>query len=436
MHCQPWRTYGLDCTINFPEIDAVTKKNKNEDKLIKRTGREIILVMKDIRERVLREPLISRVFGMGMKVYLVGGYLRDILRGARSKDIDFAVEGNPESILEEFALEIGGNVVKFDKAPLVRVVAGDYTLDFTELKGTIEENLSQRDFTVNAIAWSEKEGIIDPFNGFADIRGKRIRAISEDNFLDDPLRLIRAYRFSGEFGWEIEAGTRKTIRRLKDLIRQPATERITLEIFKLLNSINSKSYLNALKMAERDGILEEIIICKNKQLELNIKALSRFNIFLNKIPQEGKLSFNRPFSQGLSYLGLLRAELLLYGSFLERNRLSISRVILKRLRVTSVILKEMGEDKKMDDRRVFDLFTKAGEAVRDFAFLTMRQGLLRKAERFMVATPVMTTERIMEITRLGPGPELGNVLGELKKLRFLGEIKNETHAVVWLSGRF
>jgi len=392
--------------------------------------------MQDLREMVLREPLISRVLGGGIRVYLVGGYLRDILRGARSKDIDFVVKGDPESILKKIAPDIGGSVVRFNKAPLVRVVVGDYTLDFTELKGTIEEDLSQRDFTVNAIAWSEEGGIIDPFNGFLDIKGKRIRAIAADNFLADPLRLVRAYRFSGELGWEIEAGTRKTIRKLKDLIRRPATERITLEIFRLLNSVNSSSCLKALKMAECDGILEEIIIFSNNTLKNNLKALSRFNAFLNKVPQEYKNILNEPFSQGLSYGGLLRAELLLFGSSLEMNSLSISRSILKRLRITSGLLKELEKDKKMDNRRTLDLFTKAGEAVRDFAFQTMRQGLLKKAERFMVAKPVLTAERIMEITRLGPGPELGNVLGELKRLWFLGEIKNETDAVAWLSGRF
>lgn len=404
--------------------------------MIKRTDREIIVVMKGIRERILREPLISRILGMGMEVYLVGGYLRDVLRGAGSKDIDLVLEGNPEGISNKIAIEIGGSVVKFGKAPLVRVVAGDYTLDFTELKGTIEEDLSQRDFTVNAIAWSEKEGIIDPCNGVADIKGKRIRAISEENFLHDPLRLVRAYRFSGEFGWEVEAGTRKSIRKMKDLMRRAATERITLEIFKLLNSINSRNYLNALKMAEHDGILKEIITCNNKRLERNIKVLSRFNTFLNKIPQAEKVLLNKPFSQGLSYGGLLKAELLLFGSCLERNRLSVSRPILKRLRITSGLLKELEEDKKMDKRRVFDLFSKAGEAVRDFSFLTMRQGVLKKAERFMVAKPVLTAERVMEITRIGQGPELGNVLRELRKLQFLGEIRNETDGVAWLSGRF
>ena len=392
--------------------------------------------MMDIRKRLHREPLISRVLGTGINLYLVGGYVRDILRGAVSKDIDFVVKGNPERVLNKIAFEIGGSVVKFSKVPLVRIVAGDYTLDFTELKGTIEEDLSQRDFTVNAIAWSARVGVIDPFDGAQDIKEKRIRAISEENLVNDPLRLVRAYRFSGEFGWEIEDRTRKTIRKLKDLIRRPATERITLEMFRLLNSINPVSCLKAIKMAKRDGILEEIIILDNKQLDRNIKVLSRFNAFLNKIPQEDKVFLNEPFSQGLSYGGLLRAELLLYGSFLERNRLSISGAILKRLRITSGLIRELEQEKRIDNKRAFDLFSKAGESVRDFAFLTMRQSMLRKARRFMIATPVLTAERIMEITRIGPGPQLGNVLKELKELCFLGEIKNEKDAVVWLSRWF
>jgi len=61
------------------------KRNRKDNKLIKRADREIIVVMKDIRERILREPLILRVLGIGMKVYLVGGYVRDVLRGADLK---------------------------------------------------------------------------------------------------------------------------------------------------------------------------------------------------------------------------------------------------------------------------------------------------------------------------------------------------------------
>jgi hypothetical protein len=189
-------------------------------------------------------------------------------------------------------------------------------------------------------------------------------------------------------------------------------------------------------MAKHDGILKEIIILDNKELERNIKALSRFDTFLNKIPQDDKIFLPEPFSQGLSYGGLLRAELLLSGSSLERNRLRISRAILKRLRITSGLLRKLDEDKRMDNERLFDLFSMAGGAVRDFSFLTMRQGLVAKAKRFMVAKPVLTAERIMGVGRLVPGPELGKVLEELRKLYFLGKIKNEKDAVAWLSGRF
>jgi len=392
--------------------------------------------VKDIHDKVLGEPLVSRVLSSGTKVYLVGGYLRDIFRGAESKDIDFVVEGNLESLLKRISPEIGGSVVKFRKAPLLRVVAGDYTLDFTELKGAIEEDLSQRDFTVNAIAWSENEGVVDPFGGVSDIHGKRIRALSERNFLADPLRLVRAYRFSGEFGWDLEPGTRKTIRKLKDLIRYPATERITLEMFKLLNSSNSISCLKALRIAERDGILDEIIVIDNGLLKRNIKALSRFNVFLNKIPQEESVSLGQPFSQGLSYGGLLRAEMLLNGSCLEKNRLNMSRVILKRVKMTSGLMGKLEEGKRIDNKSAFALFSRAGEAAKDLAFLTMRRGLLTKARRFMMSKPPLNAEKIMEITRIGPGPELGGVLEELRERWFLGEIKDERDAMAWLAGRF
>jgi len=84
----------------------------------------------------------------------------------------------------------------------VRVVAGDYTLDFTELKGTIEEDLSQRDFTVNSIAWSEKEGVIDPFNGVQDIKKKKSGLSPKKTFW-----MIRS-GLSGHIGFLLSLGGR------------------------------------------------------------------------------------------------------------------------------------------------------------------------------------------------------------------------------------
>ena len=390
--------------------------------------------MDNLGRAVLGNPMVSRIFGTEEEVFLVGGYLRDILRGVQSKDIDFVVRGDPRSRVSRIFPEGEGSVIGFRETLLVRVVVGDTTVDFSELKGKIEEDLARRDFTVNAIAWSPERGIIDPLGGVSDIRKGRLRGISEKNFVDDPLRLLRAYRFAAELGWTIDQRTRKIIRKLKHSTRVSATERITLELYKLLNAEGS---VNALKQAFKDGLLEEIIALDINRLKDNIKAISRLDSFLKKIPQELRSGLDKTFSQGLSLIGLLRAEQLLYGSDIHRSNLSLSRAILKRLVVTMKLLDAYTYTKKEDlnDLKIFDLFAEAGDAVMDLALLTKKVSFHRKAERFLQISPVLAAEEVMRVTGLGSGPELGRILHEMKKVQFLGKIKDEEGARKWLAGR-
>jgi tRNA nucleotidyltransferase/poly(A) polymerase len=388
--------------------------------------------MQNLRESILSEPLVEKVLNAGREVFLVGGYLRDLLRGVRSRDIDFVVRGDVKRVLSEVLRDLDGTVVEFREFLMVRAVVQDYTLDFTELKGALEDDLFRRDFSINAIAWSAEKGIIDPLKAIRDIEKGVIRAVCEKNFVDDPLRLLRAYRFSGELGWRIDRKTRKMIRKLKDSIKQSAPERITLEIIKLLNS---DGHLRALKQAHRDGLLGTLLSIDRDRLEANIKVLSRFNSFLKKLPEEWRVRLDKTVTQGLSFGGLLRAEQLLYGSDLERNRLSLSRAIIKRLEGTSTLLSIYEENRNIDDVLIFDLFTKAGDAVMDLALLTRSQRILKKAEHFLRISPVLSTAKIMDITGIAPGPELGRVLHEIKKLQFLGKVKDEKDARKWLHDR-
>ncbi len=384
----------------------------------------------NVRESVLSDPLISRIFGSGAETFLVGGYLRDLLRGVRSRDIDFVVRGDPGSVVSRIFPEGEGSVIAFRETLLVRVILGDSAVDFSELRGEIEDDLFHRDFTVNAIAWSAEKGLIDPLNGVSDIEKGRLRGISEKNFMDDPLRLLRAYRFAAELGWTIDQGTRKIIRKLMQSIKVSASERITLEIFKLLNAEGS---LNALKQALIDGLLDEIIVIDSSKLRENIKALSRLNSFLKKIPEEWTAGLDKTFSQGLSFTGLLRAEQFLNGSNLEQSSLSLSKAVLKRLMITAELLNEYEKKGDMEGSQIFDLFSEAGDAVLDFALLTRNMRFLKKAERFLRIPSVLPSEDVMKITGLGSGPELGRVLHEMKKLQFLGKIKDEKDARKWLA---
>ena len=388
--------------------------------------------MEGLRETILSEPLIARVLDACADAFVVGGYIRDLLIGTRSKDIDFIVRGDVRGLISKVLPGERATVIIFKKAMTVRVVVGDYTMDFSELRGSLEDDLSGRDFTMNAIAWSAKEGIIDPLKGRDDIVKQRIRAICESNFVDDPLRLLRAYRFAGELGWKIEGKTRIMTRSLAGLIKLSAAERITSEVIRLLNSPH---YLRALKMAAADGLLGEIISVDAARLGDNIRKLSRLDSFIEKRRESLPISFGDEFSQGLSYIGLLRAERLLCGSTTGRNLLRLSRASLKRLDVIGHLLTAYEKNRKIDREKLYDLFSEAGEGAMDFALLTRRRGFVREAQRFLAMKGLLSAEKIMEITGMSEGPGLGGLMKEMRKMQFLGKLRNENDVIRWLSNR-
>jgi tRNA nucleotidyltransferase/poly(A) polymerase len=372
---------------------------------------------------------VSAVFGSGFEVYLIGGYLRDLFRGVISRDIDFVFRGDPKAFIDRLTSRIGGRVVEFEKKGLTRLVLNRTTLDFTELKGGLIEDLSQRDFAMNSLAWSPQEGVIDPFKGCDDIRRGIVRAIARKNFIDDPLRLLRAYRFAGEFSWHIETKTRTFIKELHDNMQRPSHERITLEIFKLLNSAG---YRRAIKWSHADGILTSFLVIDSGRLRRNIKAFSSFDTFLEKLPDRYRLKFQESFAQDLTYCGLLRAEILLYGADLKTSRLRLSNTIAKRIALTTDLLSLYEKHPKLLRRELYQLFAKADPSVMDFAFLTRKKRVIDEAGRFVNSRMVISSEEIMEMTGLRPGSELGAIIKEIRRLQFFRVISDRADAERWL----
>lgn len=372
------------------------------------------------------------MFNSGHEAFLVGGFLRDALRGVKSNDIDFIVKDCPEDIICNLSSKINGKIIKFKEDRLIRIITDEATIDFAELKGNIEEDLSERDFTMNAIAWSPGKGIIDLFGGVKDIRNRLIKGVSEKNFENDPLRLLRAYRFEAELGWKIDKKTRQIIRDLKSYLRFSASERITLEFFKLLNYSNS---IYALKHASADSIINELFPIENKQLINNIKAVSRLNAFLKNIPEIYKSTLKQHFSQDLTCLGLLRLETLVQRSNLDENRIRMSRVIYKRLRIINKLLNDYKKNKPVELRYIFKLFNEAGDVVMDFAFQTRKLRLFKEAERFLKIKCLLPIEEVIELTGIKGGPEMGKIISKLKGLQFAGIVKDKAEARRWLSRR-
>lgn len=389
--------------------------------------------MIDIKKIILGKRINSKILSLGREVYIVGGYLRDILIGKKSRDIDYVVRGDIRqfAVLVYTALGLTpekGTTVELKKEQMIRIILKNgITLDFTELKDSIRDNLSGRDFTMNAIAWSPGTGIIDPFNGIKDIAKHRIKALSIDNFRNDPLRLLRTYRFVSELGWKAEPETRKMARLLRKEIRKSASERITLEFFKLLNF---KNFHNALKAALDDRLLECFLSILHKRLLENIGTIPSLELCIKKLPLNFKRNIEKPFSQELTLHGLLRLEHVLYGSVLNRNRLRLSRVIRERLKITHKLLHKTEKQDIFSQKNLFDTFFKAKDSAFDLLILSGNIKLLTQLERFkkIWKRSFITSEEIMDATGLKGGVKLGKLIYGLKKMQFEGKLKTKKEA--------
>lgn len=187
----------------------------------------------------------------GFDSFVVGGCVRDSLMGKTAHDWDMTTSAEPEETLRVFrnfrtiptGIKHGTVTVLIDKQPLEITtfrIDGDYKdnrrPDSVRFTRNIENDLSRRDFTVNAIAYNEESGIVDLFGGLEDIKNKIIRSVGDPDrrFNEDALRIMRALRFSATLGFEIEEKTADSIKRNKHLLKNIASERIRVELEKLL----------------------------------------------------------------------------------------------------------------------------------------------------------------------------------------------------------
>ncbi|QWR77859.1 CCA tRNA nucleotidyltransferase [Candidatus Magnetomonas plexicatena] len=205
---------------------------------------------------ILKEEFSSR-----SDVWVVGGTVRDILMGLEQRDIDIAIPGeNPYAEAGKFADKIKGTFVKLnDKFKTVRVVKGSYYFDFTSFRGnTIEDDLLQRDFTINAMAFPLHKGVetlVDVTGGFDDLKAGLIKMVSVKNLKDDPLRMLRAFRFMAELGFNIDATTVDAITSLKELIANVPAERV---LFELKEMTRAQKPSSAVSQMNQCGLLAEV----------------------------------------------------------------------------------------------------------------------------------------------------------------------------------
>ena len=180
------------------------------------------------------DDLIRTVLA-GQEAYVVGGAVRDRALGRPVVDIDVACRDPAPAAAAYRHLAGGATFLLSERHGAWRVARPDgRTVDFTLLRGTVEEDLAGRDFTINAIAVPiEERSSIDPFGGNADLEARTIRVVSDRVFTDDPLRLLRAVRLEDELGFRLDEAAEQLVRRDAALVTSPAGERILSELERL-----------------------------------------------------------------------------------------------------------------------------------------------------------------------------------------------------------
>ena len=192
--------------------------------------------------------------------FLVGGYIRDSLRGIPTKDVDVAVQGDSMSLAKDLAHAFGGTFVPLSHSHQVaRVVVPStdsrkWVIDLSAVDGSIDDDLMRRDFTVDAMAldledwvtpgWGER--VLDPFGGKDDLSHGLIRATRSSVFEEDPIRLLRAVRLAAKLGFRIDPHTAQFITSQAYLLSATAGERVRDELLIILSLHGAKNHLEML----------------------------------------------------------------------------------------------------------------------------------------------------------------------------------------------
>ena len=210
--------------------------------------------------------LLDALHAAGYAAYAVGGCVRDSLLGRTAHDWDLCTSALPQQVMELFGteqciptgLQHGTVTIKYG-GQLYETTTfrteGSYTdgrhPDAVQFVPDVREDLARRDFTINAMAYNEAEGLVDPFGGQKDLQNGLLRAVGEpqQRFTEDALRILRLYRFAARFGFALDATTARAARQLAPHLDCISAERIQEELAKLLAAPQPGAYLEPAVLA-------------------------------------------------------------------------------------------------------------------------------------------------------------------------------------------
>lgn len=431
-------------------------------------------LLKEVRDA------IERLEAAGYEAYAVGGCVRDEILGKAPADWDLASSALPEETERVFA---GEKIIETGKRHgTVTVVIGEAALEITTFRvdgnypdgrrpekvsftKSIEEDLARRDFTMNAMAYNESRGVIDPFGGMADAKAGIIRAVGdpEKRFREDALRIMRALRFASVLGFAIEPGTERALFERRELLKNVSPERISEELLKLLCGQNVRRVL--LKYTEILGVvLPELLPMKGFEQRNPHHAydvLEHSAAAVENVPPRAALRLaallhdaGKPSCFTLDEKGI--------GHFYGHAGLSaaIAETAAKRLRLDSALTKEAVslvkyhgtqiEPNKKSVRRALNRFTpklffellllKRADAAAcgperplDEEYFSLLEStakeIIREEQCFSLKNLAVSGDDLIAVG-FSPGRELGRILGILLDRVMGEELPNEKEALL------
>ena len=333
--------------------------------------------------------VISRLEDAGYRADIVGGCVRDFLLGKDPSDYDITTSASPDEMREVFSdmrtVETGikhGTLTVIVEGEPFEITTyrkdGDYkdhrhpeSVTFTK---RLRDDLSRRDFTMNAICYNERDGYTDLFSGMDDINASLIRAVgnAERRFDEDALRILRAIRFASVLGFEIEKETSAAAKKLSLLLHSVSGERIAVEWKKLLGGVDAyriiRDYQDVLvRFLKLDHIvlpcIEGFAVASSEIRELSIFALSSPDPVSDFLSSAERMKYdNKSRNFGAAVLENLNADEVIFASRSDIKRLLMRLGIEHSLGIARLRSLLMLSDGSLEEK-ILDVF-ESGEAYR------------------------------------------------------------------------
>jgi len=455
--------------------------------------------MNPVSDRGEREELLLQIGRIAdeehMEAFAVGGYVRDRLLGRSGQDMDLVVVGDGPALALKIMKRIQGHGwIVYPKFGTASFLWKDSKLEFVTARsesynpesrkpdvrsGGLEEDLSRRDFTVNCLAMALGSGrfgtIIDPFEGRKDLRRKLIRTSLEPDrtFSEDPLRILRAARFSSQLQFRIAPETLQSMERERERLKIVSQERISDEFLKMLSHPKPSIGLRILRdtrvleivfpelteligVEQRDAyhhkdVFEHTMKVLDNTAELSDNLLLRFAALVHDIGKpkvkrfvEGTgWTFHGHELIGVRMLKKIVPRMKLPGEFLRYGK-KLTQLHMRPLQL-------IGEE--VTDSAIRRLLVEAGDHVQDlmtlcraditsgnpkrvkshldnFDYVSRRMQEVEEKDRMRAFQSPVRGDEIMAVCGIGPGPEVGRLKKKIEEAILEGEIPNEHDAAL------